>query len=78
MKKDTITNRKLWPLAALALLGACGKIGELQPESGSTGVTAAYGQEKPDSPSQLLKPAVQARPGRSVELLRRSQRREDD
>lgn len=65
-------------IAALAMLSACGKMGELQPQSGSSGVAAAYGQEKPDNPSELLEPSVQARPGRSVELLRRSQRREED
>lgn len=78
MKNHAITNQKIWPVAILALLGACGKIGELQPESGSSAIVAAYGQEKADSPSELLEPSAQARPGRSVELLRRSQRREDD
>jgi predicted small lipoprotein YifL len=65
-------------LASLAILAACGKYGELEPKSGSKAVPVAYGQEKSETPDELLKPAVQARPGRSVELLRRSQRRQDD
>lgn len=65
-------------LASLLVLGACGKFGQLQPQSGSKAVPVAYGQEKAETPDELLTPTVQARPGRSVELLRRSERRQDD
>jgi hypothetical protein len=69
---------RITALTSLLILAACGKYGQLQPQSGSKAVPAAYGQEKAETPEELLKPTVQARPGRSVELLRRSERRQDD
>ncbi|MBP7952099.1 MAG: hypothetical protein KAZ17_01305 [Sphingorhabdus sp.] len=65
-------------LILMAAVSACGKYGELEPQPGSKGVPTAYGQEKPETSDVLLTPSAQARPGRNVELLRRSQRRQDD
>jgi hypothetical protein len=66
-------------LLALALgLGACGKVGDLEPRSGNALPPAAYGQTTQQSAEALTTPSAQARPARSDELLRRSARREDD
>ena len=64
-------------LPAIAL-GACGKMGDLEPRLASKPIPAAYGSDKPATPGELVTASAQARPGRSVELLRRSDRREDD
>ena len=69
---------KFAALVTLVMLGACGKYGELEPKTGSKAIPAAYGQEEAAAADELLAPSAQARPGRSVELLRRSERREDD
>jgi len=65
-------------LASLVILAACGKYGELEPKTGAKAIPAAYGQEEAAAADDLLTASAQARPGRSVELLRRSERREDD
>ena len=49
---------------------ACGKVGDLEPK--------AYGQMTAQTSAILSTPSVQARPGRTDELLKRSDRREDD
>ena len=59
-------------------LGACGKVGDLEPRTGQSLPQTAYGQKETQSAKALSTPSVQARPGRSDELLRRSERREDD
>ncbi len=59
-------------------LCACGKVGNLEPKTGSTPIPTAYGNDKPATADALVTANAQARPGRSVELLRRSERREDD
>lgn len=59
-------------------LGACGKVGDLEPRTGQSLPPKAYGQKETQSAEALSTPSVQARPGRSDELLRRSERREDD
>ena len=69
---------KIASLASLVLLAACGKYGELEPQPGTKPAPVAYGQQKAASADDLLEPTAQARPGRSVELLLRSDRREDD
>lgn len=61
-----------------AALGACGKVGDLEPRTGQSLPPKAYGQTSEQSAEAFSTPSVQARPGRSDELLRRSERREDD
>lgn len=57
---------------------ACGKVGDLEPRSGNALPPKAYGQTAEQSGRMLTTPSVQARPGRSDELLKRSERRADD
>ena len=57
---------------------ACGLVGDLEPRSGNAQPPQAYGQTAEQSAQKLTTPSVQARPGRSDELLKRSERREDD
>jgi hypothetical protein len=64
--------------ALVIILTACGKVGDLQPRAGQSMPPKAYSQTAPSSAEALSTPSVQARPGRSDELLRRSERREDD
>ena len=61
-----------------AALAACGKVGDLEPRTGQSMPPKALGQTSEQSAAVLSTPSVQARPGRSDELLRRSERREDD
>lgn len=68
-------------LAALTLvLGttACGKVGDLEPRTAQSVPPKAYGQTEPSTADSLTTASVQARPGRNDELLRRSERRNDD
>jgi hypothetical protein len=64
-------------LAGLILAG-CGKVGELTPQTGKALPARAYGQSQEQTATALITPSVQSRPGRSDELLRRSQSRSDD
>lgn len=73
-----MTVRKAWLLALCLGLAACGKVGDLEPRSGNSLPPKAFGQKTEQSAEALSTPSVQARPGRSDELLRRSERREDD
>jgi hypothetical protein len=57
---------------------ACGKVGDLEPRSGNALPPQAYGQTTTQSAGVLTTPSAQARPGRSDELLKRSERRADD
>ena len=59
-------------------VGACGKVGDLEPRAGNSLPPQAYGQKTEQTAEALSTPSVQARPGRTDELLRRSERREDD
>jgi predicted small lipoprotein YifL len=72
-------NARFVAAALLAsALAACGKVGDLEPRTGQSLPPKAYGQKATPSAESLSTPSVQARPGRSDELLRRSERREDD
>jgi predicted small lipoprotein YifL len=64
-------------LAGLALAG-CGKVGDLEPKAGQAAPAKAYGQSEVPGAEELSTPSVQTRPGRSDELMRRSERRRDD
>jgi hypothetical protein len=68
----------IFALSAALSLAACGKVGDLEPRTGQSLPPKAYGQTSEQSAEALSTPSVQARPGRSDELLRRSERREDD
>lgn len=65
-------------LLALTALAGCGKVGPLEPRTGSSGPAKALGQSEVPDAETLLKPSVQARPGRSDELMRRSEKRNED
>jgi predicted small lipoprotein YifL len=69
---------KIGGIALLAILAGCGKVGPLEPKAGQAAPAKAYGQEKVPGSEELMTPSVQARPGRSDELMRRSERRTDD
>lgn len=71
-------QRALLVIGVALTATACGKIGDLEPRSGNALPPKAYGQTADQSARGLTKPSVQARPGRADELLKRSERREDD
>jgi hypothetical protein len=64
--------------ALLCATAACGKVGSLEPRTAQSVPPKAYGQTEAQSAERLTTASVQARPGRSDELLRRSERRVDD
>jgi len=63
---------------ALALLCSCGQTADLRPAEGRVLPTAPFGRDDQPRAEELLEPAPQAAPERSVELRRRSEEREDD
>ncbi len=63
---------------ATVLLSACGNRGALQPAKGEALPPPVYGEMKSPSGEDLLVPSNQAKPERSDELLRRSEKRQDD
>lgn len=60
------------------ILAACGNRGSLEPAKGEALPPAVYGETKTPSGEDLLIPSSQAMPERSDELLRRSEKRQDD
>lgn len=70
--------RKTGIFCALLALGACGKVGDLEPRAGETMPPVAYGQHDKQSAESLMEPSPQARPTRSDELVKRSAAREED
>ena len=62
---------------AMAATG-CGKVGDLEPRTGNSLPPKAFGQMTAQTAVILSTASVQARPGRTDELLKRSDRREDD
>ena len=64
-------------LCALALAG-CGNRRDLKPLAGHSLPPAPYGTGYRPSAEQLLKPPVQAKPERSVDVRVRSEERADD
>ncbi|MES2905102.1 MAG: hypothetical protein V4696_13030 [Pseudomonadota bacterium] len=73
-----MSRKSAYAFIAALSLAACGKVGDLEPRTGQSPPPKAYGQSSEQSAEALSTPSVQARPGRSDELLRRSERREDD
>jgi hypothetical protein len=71
-------KRKCAALGMLIVCAACGKVGNLEPRTAQSVPPKAYGQIDPQTAEGLTTPSVQARPGRSDELLRRSEKRGDD
>ena len=59
-------------------VAGCGKVGDLEPRTGNSMPPQAYGQTTDQTAKILTTPSVQARPRRTDELLKRSDRREDD
>lgn len=70
--------RKIAALVTLAILSACGNRGDLAPAEGQSLPPPAYGESKEPTGEELITPSSQARPERSDELLRRSEKRQDD
>ncbi len=60
------------------VLAGCGNRGALQPAKGEALPPPVYGERKTPSGEDLLIPSSQALPERSDELLRRSEKRQDD
>ena len=74
-----MTSRHIPVVLVLGIcLAGCGKVGDLEPKTGTTLPVKAYGQTTEQSAQALSAPNVQARPGRTDELLKRSERRVDD
>jgi predicted small lipoprotein YifL len=69
---------KIISVALIAALAACGKVGPLEPKIGQEPPAKAYGQTEVPNSEKLVIASEQARPGRSDELMRRSERRTDD
>ncbi len=69
---------KIIGISAFLVLAGCGKFGPLEPRTGAKPAPLAYGQSEAEETDTFTAPSVQARPGRSDELLRRSERRSDD
>ena len=65
-------------IAAAALLGACGAKEDLKPPAGEPGPAVPLGATRAPTTEELTTPDAQARPARSDELLKRSERREPD
>ncbi len=64
--------------ACFAMLGACGKREDLKPVAGQTPPPLPIGAKKQPTTEELTTPDAQAKPARSDELLKRSERREPD
>jgi hypothetical protein len=73
-----IWPRKLIIVAVCVCVAGCGKVGDLEPRAGNSLPPKAYGQKTEQTAEALTTPSVQARPGRTDELLKRSERRQDD
>jgi len=73
-----MTMRRLIALSLLLGLAACGSEGMLKPPEGHRLPPAPYGATEPKNADELLDVRGQADPGRSVELRKRSEEREED
>ncbi|MBY0518921.1 MAG: hypothetical protein K2P79_00665 [Sphingomonas sp.] len=62
----------------LLVLGGCGAANGLRPGDGASLPVKPYGAVATPTPAQLMTPSTQARPGRSDELLLRSETRRGD
>jgi len=73
-----MTGRRIAMVGALALLGGCGKLPELQPARGEPLPVKPLMARTTPTPEQLLTVPPYARPNRVDELVRRSRPREAD
>ena len=64
--------------ALLAVLSACGSKADLKPPAGQPAPAVPLGATRAPTTEELTTPDAQARPARSDELLKRSERREPD
>ena len=71
-------GRTTFIIGVAMCVAGCGKVGDLEPRTGNSMPPQAYGQTTDQTAKLLTTPSVQARPGRTDELLKRSDRREDD
>ncbi|MCF8707306.1 hypothetical protein [Rhizorhapis sp. SPR117] len=68
-----------WFLLALPLvLAACGSRVPLTPPEGHSLPPKPRAAETVPTPTELMEPSTQAQPGRSDELLKKSEKREQD
>jgi hypothetical protein len=65
-------------IGLLFALSACGAARDLKPAEGKALPVAPYGATATPTPTALLTPSTQARPGRSDELLTSSEERKGD
>jgi hypothetical protein len=63
---------------AAALISGCGARTGLKPQEGKALPVKPFTAGEPLTPDQLLKPDPQARPNRSDEQLKKSEKRRDD
>lgn len=73
-----IVVKALVACALPGLLLACGSKRELRPAAKAELPVTPYGAPEQPTADDLLEPSTQARPGRNVELRRRSEVREED
>jgi len=73
-----IAPKLLLGTSLLIMLAACGQRADLRPAQGNTLPVTPYGRADQPGPEELLEPAEQAAPERSIELRARSEEREDD
>lgn len=66
------------PLLLPLALAACGSRSELTPAPGKSLPPKPIAAETTPSANELMRPSTQARPGRSDELLKQSERRKPD
>ena len=70
--------RRLAATALILTLAGCGASAPLKPAAGKQLPVAPYGREGREVAENLLKPAPQSAPERSVELRKRSEERLQD
>ena len=70
--------RKVLICLSIAALTGCAQRAALKPAAGESLPIAPYGAKATPDADDLLEPSAQAIPSRNVELLRRSEEREDD
>lgn len=80
MPRATAMSTKILLIGALALAGltGCGKQVALKQNAGEPMPVAPLGADASPTADELMTPKPQARPERSDELLRRSEKRKDD
>jgi hypothetical protein len=70
--------KPLLPLVALLALAGCGSVQALKPGTGAALPPKAAAARTQPTPDQLMTPDTQARPQRTDESLRKSEKRQPD